>query len=141
MRIKDLLIITLILIVLSIAITDGRTKRLLPITSLTIQFDKTDAVFTVNYNFDTLSKIYLLIFGSNSLEPKIKLVFSNFDYDIVKIGPDETILKVKNISRPDRGFYLHDSRKFGETIDILYISDYHGSRTYYNTNSTPYYFY
>lgn len=141
MRVKDILIVIIIIIVFSVVITDGRTKRQLPITSLTINFNKTDAVFTINYNFDTLSRTYLLIFGSKSLEAKINLVFSNFDYDIVKIGPDKAILNVNNVSRFEKGFYLHDSRKFGETIDILYISDYHGSKTYYNVNATPYYFY
>lgn len=141
MKIKDLVIVILILIVFSIVITDGREKRPLPITLLAIQFNKTDAVFTVDYNFDTLPRIYLLIFGSKSLEPKISLVFSNFDYDIVKIGPDGAILKVSNISMLNKGYYLHDSHEFGETIGTVYISDSYGTKTFFNINSTPYYFY
>ena len=141
LRIKDIIIVIFILIVFSVAITDGRDVKPLPITSLTIQFDKTGAVFTINYSFDTLPKTYLLIFGSKSLEPKINLVFSNFDYDVVRIDPDVAILKVKNISRLVKGFYLHDSHKFGETIDTVYISDSYGSRTFFNVNSTPDYFY
>ncbi len=143
MNIKGLIIIISILIILSIVITDGkeREKRQLPITSLDIKFDKTDAIFTIHYEYDGLSKMYLLMLGSKTLEPNIKAVFSNFDYDIIKIDADKAILKVKNISRLNEGYYLHDSHKFGETIDIVKISDSFGTRTYFNINSTPYYFY
>ena len=141
MNIKDIIIIISILIIFSIAVTDGREKRQLPITSLNIQFEKTDAIFTVNYDFGKIPKIYFQMFGSKSLEPKIRSIFSNFDYDIIKIDDSKAILKVKNISRLDKGYYLHDSHEFNETIGIVYISDSYGSRTYFNINSTPYYFY
>ena len=143
MNIKNFVIIISILTILSATITDGREKKQLPITSLEIKFDNTDAIFIVNYNFDKLSKIYLLTLGSKTLEPKIKSAFQDFDYDIVKIDADKAILKVKNISRLDNGYYLHDPHKFSDTIDIVYISDASSTktRTYFNINSTPYYFY
>ncbi|VVB95376.1 Uncharacterised protein [uncultured archaeon] len=97
-------------------------KRSLDISSLTITFDKTDAIFTVNYDFDRLPKMYLLLFGSKNLEPKIRYVFANFDYDIKKIDQDQAILRVKNFSRFEKGYYLHDSHiKFGEGIKTIYI--------------------
>lgn len=141
MNIKYLIIVISILTVFSIVLTDGRENRQLPITSLSIQFDKTNAIFTINYNFNKLPRIYLLMLGSKTIEPKIRRVFSDFDYDIIKIDQDKAILKVNNISRLDKDYYLHDSRKFGETIDIVHISDPAGTRTYFKLNSTPYYFY
>ncbi len=97
-------------------------KRSLDITSLTITFDKTDAIFTVNYDFDKLPKMYLLLFGSKDLGPKIRDMFANFDYDIKKIDQDQAILRVKNFSRFEKGYYLHDSHiKFGEGIKTIYI--------------------
>jgi len=141
MNIKYIIIIIFVLTIFSVAVTDGREKRQLPITSLNIQFDKTDAIFTVNFNFDKISKMYFLVYGSKSLEPEIRSIFSNFDYDIIKIDDKKAILKVKNVSRLDNGYYLHDSHKFGETIDIVYISDSYGTNTYFKINSTPYYFY
>lgn len=133
----------LIIFTLITAITDGDRDRELRITSLNIQFDKTDAIFTINYDFDKLSRAYLLIFGSKTLEPKVKSVFPNFDYEIIKIDPDRAILRIKNISRFKDGYYLHDSHKFGEIIDIAYISDPSSTkiREYYNINATPNYFY
>lgn len=141
MNIKYIIIIIFVLTIFSVVVTDGREKRQLPITSLNIQFDKTDAIFTVNYNFDKISKMYFLVYGSKSLEPKIRSIFSDFDYDVIKIDEDKAILKVKNISRLDNGYYLHDSREFGDTIDIVYISDSYSNKTYFKINSTPYYFY
>jgi len=148
MNIKNLIIAISVLIIFStivicIDIADGREKRL-PIKSLNIQFDKTDAIFTINFDFDKISNIYFLVFGTKTLEPKIRSVFSNFHYDIIKIGVDKAILKVKNVSRFDNGYYLHDSQKFGDTIDIVKISvvDTPGpGRTYYKISATPNYFY
>ena len=140
---KTTLILVLLIVLMPLtAITDGREKEL-HITSLTIQFNKTDAIFTVNYDFDKLSRIYLLMLGSKSLEPKVKSVFQNFDYEVIKIDQDKAILRVKNISRLNKGYYLHDSQKFGETIDTVYISDSSNPKTreYYNMNATPNYFY
>lgn len=125
------------------AVTDGRRDRQLHITSLTIQFDNTDATFTVNYDLDKLSRTYIIIIGGKSIEPKLKRVFSNFDYDIIKMDQNRAILRVKNISRLEKGYYLHDPHKFGETIDTIYIysSDSSRAKEYFNIDSTPYYFY
>ncbi len=118
-----LLSIVLLSFVSSVPRTEGVSdRRSLDITSLTMSFNKTDAIFIVNYEFDKLPKIYLLLFGSKNLEPKIKSIFSNFDYEIIKIDQDKAILRVKNFLRLEKGYYLHDSRiKFGEGIKTIYI--------------------
>ncbi len=124
--------------------TEGTAeKRSLDITSLTIKFNKTDAVFTVNYDLGRLPKLYILFLGSQSIEPKLKYAFSNFDYDIIKMDQDRAVLMVKNISRYDKGYYLHNSIKFGETINtvIIYTPDSPRPSEYYNLNSTPNKFY
>ncbi len=141
---KSLILVLFTVLLLTAILSDGKQERqTLHITSLTINFEKTDATFTVNYDIGNLPKMYILLLGSKSLEPKIKSVFSNFDYKIVKMDQDKAILLVKNISRLDKGYYLHDSRKFGETINTVYIytPDSPRAREYYNLNSTPYYFY
>lgn len=137
------LILVLSILIFATTLTDGKREKELDITSLTIQFNKTDAIFTINYNFNKISKTFLLIFGSGTVEPKIKSIFQNFDYEVIKIDYDKTILRVKNISRLNKGYYLHNSQKFGETIGTIYISDPSNNRTreYYNINATPDYFY
>jgi hypothetical protein len=141
---KSLILVLFTVLLLTAILSDGKQERqTLHISSLTINFDKTDAAFTVNYNIDNLPKLYILLLGSKSLEPKIKSMFSNFNYEIVKMDQDKAILSVKNVSRLDKGYYLHDSRKFGETIDTVYIytKDSPRATEYSMINSTPPFFY
>lgn len=142
---KSIMVIFLVLFFASILpISDGTSaNHTLEITSLTINFDKTNATFIVNYDLGQIPKMYILLFGSKSIEPKVRDLFSNFDYDIVKMNQDETILKVKNISRLEKGFYLHDSRKLGATINSIFVStpDSPRAKEYFNLNSTPDTFY
>lgn len=144
MKIINLIQIILILNVFMIATVVADAKeRQLHITSLTIQFDKSGAIFTVNYDFSEFAKVYLFMFGSKSLEPDIKSIFTNFDYEIIKMDQNKAILRVKNVSRLNKGYYLHDSTKFGGIIDTVYISDPNSKniKEYVNLDSTPYYFY
>lgn len=139
-----LIIIALIVIALFLPFTQATLEpRSLEITSLAIKFDKTDAQFTVNYDIGKLPKLYIILLGSKSIAPKLKTVFSNFDYEIVSMDEDKAILHVKNISRYEKGYYLHDSVKFNEVINtlIVYMPDSNRPMEYYNTNSTPNKFY
>ena len=142
MRILALFLVFSVLI-FATTFTDGKRGKELDISSLDIQFDKTDATFTVNYNFDMISKTYFLIFGGKTIEEKIRPVFPNFDYEIMKIDQDKAILRVKNISRLEKDYYLHNSQRLGETIGTVYISERSSTRIreYHNINSTPDYFY
>ena len=119
--------------------------RTFEISSLTIKFDKTDAEFTVNYNLGTIPKMYILLMGGKNIEPRISDLFSNFDYEIVKMDQEKTILHVRNISRFDRNlnYYLHDSVKFGDKIKIMiiYIPGDERPIDYYGLNATPNKFY
>ncbi len=139
---KSILILFMVL-ALMLPLSEGNPGRPFGITSLIINFDKTDATFTVNYDLGKIPKMYILLFGSKSIEPRIKAVFPNFDYDILKMDQDKTILRVKNISRLEKGFYLHDSRRLGASINtiIVYTPDSSRTREYSNLNSTPNTFY
>ena len=141
---KTSVILTLLIVFTSVTIvTDGKIDKQLHITSLEIKFDKTDAIFTVNYDFDKFSETFLLLFGTKTIEQKVRSPFQNFDYEIIKIDQNKAILRVKNISRLDKDYYLHDSHKFSDTIGTVYISDPSSTiiREYHNVNSTPNYFY
>lgn len=123
---KSALIVTVLLIIIFASVTTfsvgASEKRSFDITSITINFDKTDAIFTVQYDISGLPKMFILFLGSKSIEPKIKTVFMRFDYDIIKMDADKAVLRVRNISRPEKEYYLHDSVRFGESIKtVLYI--------------------
>lgn len=138
------MILTLLVVfALVTVITDGKREKELHITSLDIKFDKTDAIFTVNYDFDKFSKTFLLLLGTKALEPKVRSTFPDFEYDVIKIDHNKAVLRVKNISVLNKGYYLHNSHKFSETIETVYVSDPSSTRIgeYHNINSTPNYFY
>jgi hypothetical protein len=144
MRFSLLVLFIVFLIGLLLPFTEGSTeRRSLDINSITINFDRTDAILTVDYDLNTLPKLYILLMGSNSIEPRIKNVLSEFDYKIIKMDPDRAILYVRDISRFEKGYYLHDSRKFAETINTLYIftPDSRKAKEFSNLNATPPIFY
>lgn len=142
---KSVLIIILgILLAAALPFSQGGTERRYPdITEVTINFEKTDAIFTVQYELGTLPKVYVLLFGSKSIEPRIKAVFAGFQYEVIRIDENGAILKMKNISRLEKSYYLHDSMKFGENLRTVYIITPDSSRPkeYSNINATPNIFY
>lgn len=143
---SSLTIIVLLIIVMALLtpFSNGTPeRRSLEITSLTIDFIKTDAIFTVNYDLGGLPKMFILLMGSKSLEPKIESVFSEFDYEIIKMDQEKAVLRVKNVSWLDKGYYFHDSIKFGEYIDTVYVytTDSPRPREYSHINSTQPTFY
>lgn len=142
---KSIMVIFIVLVFASILPMSGGTSanHTFEITSLIINFDKTDATFIVNYDLGKIPKMYILLFGSKSIEPKIRNIFPDFEYDIVKMNQDKTILNVKNISRLEKGFYLHDSRKLGTSINSIIVStpDSPRAKEYNNLNATPNTFY
>ena len=142
---NSIMVIFIVLFLASILpISEGTSaNHTLEITSLTINFDKTNATFIVNYDLGKIPKMYILLFGSKSIEPKINDIFSNFNYDIVKMNQDQTILNVKNISRLENGYYLHDSRKLGTSIRSIIVSTHDSPRIkeFSNLNATPNTFY
>ncbi|MBE0520746.1 MAG: hypothetical protein IBX39_00570 [Candidatus Methanoperedenaceae archaeon] len=139
-------VFAILLVAALLLLTDGSPeKRSFEITSASINFDKTEATITVNYEFPKLMKLYILFIGSKDIEPKLEDIFSNFDYQILKIAPDKAIVRVTNVSRIENGYYIHDSREFGDTINtiIIYTPDSPRPIQYLNRNlnATPDIFY
>ena len=138
-------IIAVILILVSFLPPSGGTQgtRTFEISSLIIKFDQTDAEFIVNYDIGTIPKMYILLMGGKSIEPKIKELFSNFNYEIIKMDQHKAILHVKNISRFEKGYYLHESIGLGTQIDTMtiYIPGDIRPTEYVGLNATPNKFY
>ena len=133
-----------LILVSSLPLSGGvQGTRVFEISSLIIKFQNTDAEFTVNYNIGTIPRMYILLMGGKSIEPKMKELFSNFDYEIIKMDQDKAILHVKNISRFEKGYYLHDSIGFGTRINtmIIYIPGDPQPAQYFGLNATKNTFY
>ena len=141
-----LILIALLVIASFLPPTEG-TSGISPIdiTTLVVKFDKTDAQITVNYDLGTMPKMYIMLLGGKSIEPRIKDVFSSFNYTVIKMDQEKTILHVKNVSRYEKNlnYYLHDSIKVGATIKnmIIYIPGDLRPSVYIGLNATPSKFY
>jgi hypothetical protein len=144
---NPILILIALFVTASVLPTTGETAggRPIDITSLIIKFDKTDAQFTINYDIGTIPRMYILLLGGKSIAPRINDVFSNFDYTVIKMDQEKTILHVKNVSRYEKNldYYLHDSVKFGATIKTMtiYIPGDSRPAEYIGLNATPSKFY
>lgn len=142
---RPILIIAVFTIAALMVPTGIGTNRIIDINLLTMHFNKTDARFTVNYDIGAISKIYIMLLGGKSIEPVISEVFSNFNFTIVKIDQDKTIIQVHNISRYEKNvsYYLHDPVKFGivmKKVEIYVPGDVR-PKDYVGINATPALFY
>ncbi len=125
------------------ASASGAETRQIDITSMTINFTGYDAIVTVNYDYGQFGKLYLIIYGSKSIEPKINDFFKGFDHDIIKISYDTSTVVLHNVARKSGEYYLHNSIKFNRVIKTMYvrIPNPEEEKVYYNTDKTPNIFY
>lgn len=97
-----------------------REGKYIHINSMVIEFNKTDADVQIRYRLSPFAQAYMFMFGSKHLEPKIEEVFFDFeDMEVLRIGRTSALIRIKNISRQNDEFYLHDSRELGMQPDLL----------------------
>lgn len=145
-RHRTILILVAIFTVAALIVpTGGGTNRIIDINLLTMDFSKTDAQFVVNYDISPIPKMYIMLLGGKSIEPAISEAFSNFNFTIVKIDQDETILQIHNISRYEKNldYYLHEPVKFGVVMKKveIYVPGDVRPKDYVGINATPALFY
>ena len=87
---------------------------------MVIKFNKTDADVQIKYSLSPFAQVYMFMFGSKHLEPKIEEIFYDFEkIEIQNIGRTSALIHVKDISRQNDEYYLHDSRELGMSPDVL----------------------
>ncbi len=97
-----------------------REGKYIHIDSMEIDFNKTDADAKITYHLSPFAQVYMFMFGSKHLEPKIKEIFFDFEnIEILRIGRTSALIHINNISRQNGEYYLHDSRELGMQPDIL----------------------
>ncbi|AKB40160.1 MULTISPECIES: hypothetical protein [Methanosarcina] len=90
------------------------------IDTMVIEFNRTDANVQIKYHLSPFAQVYMFMFGSKHLEPKIKDIFFDFEnIEVRRIGRSSALIHVNDISRHDDEYYLHDSRELGIQPDIL----------------------
>lgn len=106
-----------------------REGKYIHIDSMVIEFDKTDADVQIRYHLSPFAQVYMFMFGSKHLEPKIEDIFSDFEnIDVLKIGRTSALIHIKDVSRQNDEYYLHDSRDLGMQPDILTLVYPDGTR-------------
>ena len=110
---------------------------------MTFDFDGQDAMVTMYYDLNMFSRVYVLLLGSHNLRPTIENVLFDFeDIELVRIGRNDASVLVKNISRENEEYFLHDSHPLGAKVDILTMIYPDGSsRTVPDATATPNTFY
>jgi hypothetical protein len=85
----------------------------------------------------------MFLFGSRHLEPKIEEIFFDFEnIEVKRIGRKSALIHIKDISRQNDEYYLHDSRELGMQPDVLTLV--YPDKTRQNigyARATPYIFY
>jgi len=120
-----------------------REGKYIHIDSMVIEFDKTEADIQIQYHLSPFAQVYMFLFGSKHLEPKIEEIFFDFEtIEIQRIGRTNALILVKDISRQNDEYYLHDSRELGMQPDVLTLV-YPDStrRNIEHATETPYIFY
>ena len=120
-----------------------REGKYIHIDSMVIEFNKTDADVQIQYHLSPFAQVYMFLFGSRHLEPKIEEIFFDFEnIEVKRIGRNSALIHIKDISRQNDEYYLHDSRKLGMQPDVLTLVYPDSTRqNIEHANATPYIFY
>lgn len=106
-----------------------REGKYIHLDSMVIEFNKTDAEVQIKYHLSPFAQVYMFMFGSKHLEPKIEDVFFDFEnIEVQRIGRTSALIHVKDISRQNDEYYLHDARKLGMQPDVLTLVYPDGTR-------------
>ena len=152
MKTKPIIVIALLIssILLAARFVPGTSAdqfkegKYIHVDNIVIQFDKTDATVNIDYHRSPFAQVYISLFGSKNLEPKIKEIFSEFkEVKIQKIGRSSASLQMLNISRKEAGSYLCDPYELGVQSDVVtFVYPPKGkARSYENVKVTPPVFY
>ncbi|MDR7665464.1 hypothetical protein RG963_06660 [Methanosarcina sp. Z-7115] len=135
MKIKAIITIALIISAALLAgkVSSGidaeqfREGKYIHLDNMEIAFNKANADISIEYRLNPFTQVYIFLFGSKNLEPKVKEIFSDFDdIEIKNIGLTSASIEVKNvskinedISKINKEVYLFDSYKLGVQSDVL----------------------
>jgi hypothetical protein len=151
MKIKAIITIALIISAALLAgkVSSGidteqfREGKYIHLDNMEIAFNKANADISIDYRLNPFAQVYIFLFGSKNLEPKVKEIFSDFDdIEIKNIGLTSASIEVKNVSKINKEVYLFDSYKLGVQSDVLTFVYPEGKRrSYEHVNVTQPVFY
>jgi hypothetical protein len=151
MKTKPIIVIALLIsaILLAARVVPGTSAdqfkegKYIHVDSIVIQFEKNNAIVSIDYHLNPFAQVYIFLFGSKNLEPKIEEIFSEFHgVEIQKIEKSSASLQILNVSKKSDEYYLCDSCKLGVQTDILtFVYPGGTKKSYENVKVTPPVFY
>ncbi|WP_319507112.1 hypothetical protein [uncultured Methanolobus sp.] len=146
MKLSAFLVFALIVSLLSFSASNNiisNNEEYVHFNQVTMKFQGTDAVISMSYSLDMFSCMYVFLMGTYNLEPAIDKFFYDFgDVEVLEIGKDSAVIFVKDVSRKNDEYYLHDSHEMGGTVKVLTMMYPDGStRTVSSVTATPDTFY
>ena len=89
---------------------------------LVMKFSGTNATITLSFELDAFAQAYTLLMGSHNLEGDVREMFYEFDnVTVSEIDKNYALVRIGNVSHLSDGYYLHDSKKLGSTVDLLIL--------------------
>ncbi|MDD3291743.1 MAG: hypothetical protein PHD13_02830 [Methanocellales archaeon] len=132
--------IVLLLITMPIvSATDTQRSNYIHIESVTMTFEGDDMNVTVRYKLDLFAKLYMLLFGTKVVEPKLEGIFAEFEsVEIKNVSQDGAeIFAVDVLIQEDETYHIRQ-HKLGQEVGRLFIvfPDNH-TITFEDVNTVP----
>lgn len=126
-------------IVFFIFIGIGMGEEYIEIKEATMLLKNGNAIFEVEYELDSIARLYVLALGCKYIEPDLHSFLTGFDdLRVVRAEPGLAVLLAKGASEYNSGYHLFDSRPLGSKIAKFTVVYPGGlSRTFYNVSATP----
>jgi len=130
-------------IFMTVGTASAELPRYLEVKSITMTFEGQDATFNIEYELDSIARVYVFLLGTGSLESAIYGMFKDFDnIEVLSVREDNAVVKVTNVSYqdPEQGgnILFHDSHNLGTTVETFTIVFPSGAeRTFSDVSTTP----
>ncbi len=122
-----------------VSATDTQRSNYIHIESVTMTFEGSNINVTVKYKLDLFAKLYILLFGTKAVEPKLEGIFAEFEnVDIKNVSQDSAeIFAADVLIQEGRTYHIHQ-HKLGQEVDRLLIvfPDNH-TITFDDVNTVP----
>ncbi len=134
---------TLMLLCILISIvyaSDG--ENFLSIKSVTIRSSGADLNIYMEYQLSIFSRLYLLLFGGKSIEPKLLSSLHGFgELSVTDLRDYGANLTAKNSVKESGGYYLFYGGKIDQTVSLIIELPHSTIKRYENTREIPPFFY
>lgn len=105
-----------------VSAVEAHKSNYIHIEKMTMTFEESDVKVTVKYKLDLFAKLYMLLFGSKVIEPKLEGIFADFgNAEVKNVSQDSAEISVVNVLTHEGDTYHISPHRLGQEVDILVI--------------------